>query len=121
MSQRDEAIQIILGIGLVFGMHGAAITIGTIASVILSSVTAGLPSASFISTILHNLGNVLITAFLAIGLAQAIYVVPAIVVLSRRQQWGLMKGVIIGAVITALLNGGCWLLIVSFFSLFIKK
>jgi hypothetical protein len=88
---------------------------------ILSSVAAVLPSNSFISTILQNLGAGLFTAFLAIGLAQAIYVVPAIVVLSRRQQWGLMKGVIVGAVITALLNGGCWLLIVSFFSLFIKK
>ncbi len=38
---------------------------------ILSSVTAGLPSNSFISTISEDLGNGLLTAFLAIGLAQA--------------------------------------------------
>jgi hypothetical protein len=115
MSQRNEAIQIGKGILLVFGMHLAAIAIGTIASVILSSVATGLPSGSLLSGILQNLMAGLLFAFLGIGLAQAMYVVPVIVVLRRRQQWGLMKGVILGAVITALLNGGCWLLIGSAF------
>ena len=31
--------------------------------------------------------------------------------LVRRKAWGLMKGVIIGAIFTALLNGGCWVLL----------
>jgi hypothetical protein len=115
MSQRNEAIQIGLGILLVFGMHVAAIAIGAIASGILSSVAAGLPSGSLLSGILQNLMAGLLFAFLGIGLAQAIYVVPAIVVLRRRQRWGLMKGVIVGAVITALLNGGCWLMFASTF------
>ncbi len=115
MSQRNEAIQIGKGILLVFGMHLAAITIGAIASGILSSVAAGLPSGSLLSGILQNLMAGLLFAFLGIGLAQAIYVVPVIVLLRRRQRWGLMKGVIVGAVITALLNGGCWLLIGSAF------
>lgn len=115
MSQRNEAIQIGLGMLLLFGLHVAAIAIGATASGILSSVAAGLPSGSLLSGILQNLMAILLFAFLGIGLTQAIYAVPAIVVLRRRQQWGLMKGVIIGAVITALLNGGCWLLFASNF------
>ncbi len=48
---------------------------------------------------------------LAIGLAQIIYIIPAIALLYRWQKWGLMRGVIVGAVLTALLNVGCFLLI----------
>jgi hypothetical protein len=115
MSQRNEAIQIGLGILLLLGLHLAAIAIGTLAAMILSYVANGLQSGSLLSGIFQNLMAILLYAFLGIGLAQAIYVVPVIVVLSRRQKWGLMKGVIVGAVITALLNGGCWLLFVSTF------
>ncbi|MBD2084988.1 hypothetical protein NDI49_11155 [Trichocoleus sp. ST-U3] len=50
---------------------------------------------------------------LCIGLFQFLYVIPISFSLRRQQRWGLMKGVIIGAVLTALLNGGCWLLILS--------
>ncbi|MBD0343625.1 MAG: hypothetical protein ICV63_02060 [Coleofasciculus sp. Co-bin14] len=44
-----------------------------------------------------------------IGLVQLFYVVPIAIRRRNRQQWESMKGVIIGAVITVLLNGGCWL------------
>lgn len=115
MSQRNEAIQIGKGILLGFGMHVAAITIAILAEVVLSFVRSLLPSLSFIISLTYYLSNGMGFAFLGIGLTQAIYVVPAIVVLRRRQQWGLMKGVIIGAIITALLNGGCWLLLASTF------
>jgi hypothetical protein len=43
-------------------------------------------------------------------LIQLLYVIPITLWLRRRQRIGMMKGVIIGAVITALLNGGCFLL-----------
>jgi hypothetical protein len=46
-----------------------------------------------------------------IGLLQLLYVVPRSLVLRRQQRWSRMKGVIIGAVIVALLNGGCWVLL----------
>ncbi len=46
------------------------------------------------------------------GLTQLIYVIPLVLWLKKRERWGLMKGVIIGAVITALLNGGCWLFLI---------
>ena len=40
---------------------------------------------------------------------QLLYVIPLVLWFRRRQYWGLMKGVIIGAVLTALLNGTCYL------------
>ncbi len=46
---------------------------------------------------------------MGISITQLLYVIPVLIWLERRQKWGLMKGVIIGAVLTALLNGGCWL------------
>ncbi|HEY9599879.1 MAG TPA: hypothetical protein V6D33_19630 [Cyanophyceae cyanobacterium] len=53
----------------------------------------------------------IIYPFFGISIFQLLYVIPTIIWLKRRQRWQLMKGVIICAVITALLNGGCWLLV----------
>jgi heme/copper-type cytochrome/quinol oxidase subunit 4 len=46
-----------------------------------------------------------------IGLTQLVYIVPLCIYLQRKGKWNWMKGIIIGACITALLNGGCWLLL----------
>jgi len=46
-----------------------------------------------------------------ISITQLIYIIPVIIWLNRRRQFALKKGVIIGAVITALLNGGCYLIL----------
>ncbi|MFE1745667.1 hypothetical protein [Coleofasciculus sp. H7-2] len=73
----------------------------------------------FLSSIIANLFaiytvvQILAISIFYIGLSQFLYVIPIIFWLIRQQRWGLMKGVIIGAVLTALLNGGCWLLITS--------
>ncbi len=55
----------------------------------------------------------IVGVWLAIGISivQLIYGIPAMLWLRRRQQFALMKGVIIGTVITALLNGGCFLMV----------
>jgi hypothetical protein len=57
--------------------------------------------------------NLLVMFFIVtipfIGLIQLVYVIPEVLRLKKQQRWGKMKGVIIGAVITALLNGSCWL------------
>ncbi|AOY84516.2 hypothetical protein BJP36_05065 [Moorena producens JHB] len=46
-----------------------------------------------------------------IGIAQLVYVIPVLVVLRLLGRWELMKGVIIGGLITGLLNlGGCFLM-----------
>lgn len=99
MERRNEFRDIISGIFIVFGMHIAAIIIGSIIGTIATYVK------------LYNLNILLLYALVGLGLSQLLYVVPVAIRLKRRQQWGLMKGVIIGAVITALLNGGCWLLV----------
>jgi hypothetical protein len=39
---------------------------------------------------------------------QLLYVIPLIIWCRRRRKFGMMKGVIIGAVITALVNGACF-------------
>lgn len=104
MSPNNESKQIVLGFLLLLGMHIAAITAGSlligIASVISSSLT-------------NIIGFLMIYSLIGIGLSQLLYVVPVAIVFNRRRQWGLMKGVIIGAVLTALLNGGCWLVLLG--------
>ena len=45
-----------------------------------------------------------------IGITQLLYVVPLCIWLHRRGRADTAKGVIIGAVLTFLLNGGCFLL-----------
>jgi hypothetical protein len=44
-----------------------------------------------------------------IGLTQLLYLIPTCIYFSRRGQRALVQGLIIGAVLTALLNGGCFL------------
>jgi hypothetical protein len=64
---------------------------------------------------LQNYGNSFFTiaAFSSAGISitQLLYVIPVIIWLNRRRQFALKQGVIIGAIITALLNGGCYLMI----------
>ncbi|NEO92915.1 MAG: hypothetical protein F6K56_22850 [Moorea sp. SIO3G5] len=46
-----------------------------------------------------------------IGIAQLVYVIPALIVLRLLGRWELMKGMIIGGLITGLLNlGACFLM-----------
>ena len=46
--------------------------------------------------------------FVAIGLTQLLYVIPAIIIASRKGRKGIVKGLIIMAGITFLLNAACW-------------
>ncbi len=98
MSQRNEFGSIIAGVFLVFGLHLAAIIICSILEAIFTSFQ------------IHIFDVVFGIGLLGIGISQLIYIIPTIFYLKRKDQIALMKGVIIGAVITALLNGGCWLL-----------
>lgn len=81
------------------------------------SQTNGIPD--IVSGVLLVFGlNILVMFLLVtipfIGLVQLLYVVPIAIRKRNQQQWESMKGVIIGGVITALLNGGCWLWIKLF-------
>lgn len=106
MSQRNEIAQIITGVLLLVVGHIFAITV-------LSTLT-------YLVYILGALTILPIDILLAyagfwIGISQLLYVIPLVIRLKQLQKWGMMKGVIIGAVITALLNGGCWLLVANSF------
>lgn len=48
---------------------------------------------------------------IAIGITQLLYVIPLIIWSIVKRRWEFMKGVIIAAVLTALLNGSCWLIL----------
>lgn len=102
MSQRNEIDAIFLGVLLVFGMHISAISIFfLLGNLLLSAINI---DSTFLGIVLFG-----------IGISQLIYVIPVIFWARSKQKWGLMKGVIIGAVITALLNGGCWIIFASQF------
>ena len=97
----NEWQNIILGIFFLFGMHSTAI---------FAIFILGLIVAQIFGT--YIFGDYTLIVVLAIGgygffILQLLYVIPVCLYLRRRQRFALMKGVIIGAVITALLNGGC--------------
>ncbi len=100
MSQRNEVLQFFLGILFLFGMH----IISAIAIFLLGFV---------ISPIFGNYRFLAVWIYGAYGffLIQLLYVIPATLWLRRQQRIGMMKGMIVGAVITALLNGSCFLLL----------
>lgn len=100
MKTKKQFNNIILGIFLLLGMH--------------SAVFIGLVIIAYIIRLFNTVlaANIIIALFY-IGLLQLFYVIPAVIWLRRKQQWGRMKGIIIGAGITALLNVGLlasWLL-----------
>ena len=45
--------------------------------------------------------------FLHIGLSQLIYVIPLIFWAQYKQNWGFLKGTIVAAIFTILINGSC--------------
>jgi hypothetical protein len=100
MSRRNEIHGVILGVLMLFGMHILAGLIIFILGFIIGQIV----------------GNYLFIAVWAVGgygflFWQLLYVIPLILWLRRQQRLALMKGVIIGAAITALLNGSCSLLL----------
>ena len=86
--------------------------------IILAAVaTIGLNGAVIILLVLLGLLGIQVNERLTglfllaagIGLVQFIYILPICLYLRRRREWDLMKGVIIGACLSLLLSGGCWL------------
>lgn len=93
MKAKKKINNVILGIVLLLVMHSAVfVALKVLASIIVrfNSVLAA---------------NIIFPVFY-IGFLQIFYVIPAIIWLKRKKQPGRIKGVIIGAVITFLLNVG---------------
>ncbi len=108
MSPRNERLEIFLGCLLVIGLNTAVIftfiCLGVtvvFASCFLGYSTPSSPPQQHWINSLLTVGSYLI---FSIGLLQLLYVVPLILLFKRQQKWGMMKGMIIGAVMTAFLN-----------------
>ena len=69
--------------------------------------------ALLMDSMVGNHSSLTILVFGAAGFLfwQLLYVIPLTIWLSHRGKIGMMKGVMIGAVLTALLNGTCFLLL----------
>ncbi len=93
--------KILSGFFCVLGLH------------ILAFISGGLIGSIAISLGIDSIGNILLYLAIYIGITQLIYIFPIMILLIRQRNWGVLKGVIIGAVITALLNGGCWLWVIG--------
>jgi len=89
-TEPDEICQITQGVLLLLAWH-----------IIMGALILHLAS-------IVNLGWVF---FGLLGVLQLLYVIPLSLWLKRQGKVGMMKGVIIGAVITALLHGACFLAI----------
>jgi hypothetical protein len=85
MAKRRQVLQILRGL------------IGTL----LINTIAG---ATFI--MLHSVSFLFNVLLWAIGLTQFIYLIPLLVFLGFQERWGMIKGVWLGAGITALVNIG---------------
>lgn len=96
MSQRNTTVETFKGIGTLLLCH-------LIFEVILVLVISAISRLGL--TALTQLVGVLI---FAIGFSQLTYVVPLGHHFARQRRFDAMRGVIIGAVITVFLNGGCF-------------
>jgi hypothetical protein len=112
MTRRDEPLDFLKGIALLLGAHILAFIIGGLA-VQLIFLIANVVPAPFNDSLNSIAALVVVSAIMGWGIVQLVYVIPLVIYLKRKRRYEFMKGVIAGAVITALLNGGCWLLLLS--------
>jgi len=101
MSQQNNS-----GLNIFIGI--CAVIVGHVVAIATMVALASVPS------ILNAIGDSLLYAFFGIGFTQLIYVVPLCLWLHQCDRIDTFKGVVIAALITLLLNGGCF---IWFFSL----
>ncbi len=103
MERKNEFLGIVSGILFLLGMH----LIAGLAVFLVSFLIAPLLGGGYAILAVWAFASI------SIFLWQLLYVIPLIFWLRRRQRRAMVKGVIICAVLTALLNGGCYLLYFS--------
>lgn len=105
MSRENPTVEVFSGIALLFAFHVMAL--------IAIFVVTGLGSllVSLLRSNFYGLSSVWIWPVFGIGVTQLMYVIPACIYYRRRRRFNLVKGIIIGAILTALLNGGCFLVL----------
>lgn len=96
-SDPNELLQIFGGFMLLMGLHSIA---GML--IFLLGFTLGMAGGGYAFLGIWVVG--------AMGFLfwQLLYVIPLVLRFRRRRKFGLMKGVIIGATLTALVNGACF-------------
>lgn len=107
MAQRNTTSEILRGIGVLFLGHLALVVVSFILRYLLSIVPW--QSVPLLSAVVSWAIPATWIAIALIGLSQLIYAVPLGIRFRRQRKFNAMKGVIIGAVITVLLNGGCFI------------
>jgi hypothetical protein len=60
---------------------------------------------------MHDIGNYMMGISFSIGLTQLLYVIPLVFYLKWKRRYNWMKGIMIGACLTAFINGSCWLVL----------
>ncbi|NEQ49978.1 MAG: hypothetical protein F6K11_07585 [Leptolyngbya sp. SIO3F4] len=106
-SKHNELEQIFIGFGLLLGCHFAAGMLIYIVSLIIG------PLLGF-----HYFAGVIATgSIIGFMFVQLLYAIPMIIRFRQRRKFGMMKGVIIGAFLTALVNGGCFIAFTQLFKL----
>jgi hypothetical protein len=98
MSQKNDTSEIVMGLITLLGMHLISAFLIFLLGLIVSYAFTGY--AALYIWIYGGGGFFLV---------QLLYVIPLVLLLKRQGKTARMKGVIIGAVITALLNGACFL------------
>lgn len=100
MSQRNSALNVFLGIGATFVSHAVVLVMLWILSMLFQSST---------------IGGIAFFSLFGIGIAQLVYILPLAIWLGRRGRSDTAKGLAIGAIITLLLNGSCFVIFWSNF------
>jgi hypothetical protein len=103
MRERNEGLGILLGMVLLLGLHAIA---GCIAFFVILFGTALITKTDPNSSIVPGISALVFTPA-ALWVYQLLYVVPLILQFKRRRQLGMMKGIIIAAVLTALIGVTC--------------
>jgi Na+/proline symporter len=98
MFKKNELKDIVQGALLVILIH-----------ILVIAIIFFLGYALLISGLVYKVLSVWIYIAMGFSLIQLVYVIPLALRLKRQGRWGMMKGVIVGAVLTALLNGAGWL------------
>lgn len=102
--QPDEFPQVVKGLLLLLLCH-------TLAGVFIFVLGLGVSYITLLGIRLPPYAFALVWIVGAMGFVfwQLLYVIPLVLWCRRRGKIGMMKGVIIGAILTALINGACFL------------
>jgi hypothetical protein len=96
--EQNEISQIISGFMLLMLFHGIAAFLIFVLGFVIGMMVGN-----------YTFAVIWVVGYLGFLFWQLLYAIPMILRFKRRRKFGMMKGVIIGATVTALLNGACYL------------